>query len=313
MAVKKIKSVQDSSKQSRTKRSDKNQDKNRWRKAGMVILAVAIAVPLTFIPSTSERIQAILAMIAALSFVMFVGIVIELYVWKEKHARSRRLLRAACTILAVAIIGMTAVLMLNPLPNPPEPFVAEVKSSAGSYLNERGGLFWVIYNRGQGDVVTPAQLGLYVEIISHLPRDAVINGYVVEAQNKSSEWFKLIRVDASISQVFLCIKDLREAKPIDLSNGLDRQLVSKPIGPHGTVKGWALFELPQEIRERSPFRITVEDNTGVKGQTTENTNAVIVAKDYIQYADLHLAAGMKDLSGYRFMMYSELFKERVVY
>jgi hypothetical protein len=88
-------------------------------------------------------------------------------------------------------------------------------------------------------------------------------------------------------------------------------LKDKPIGAYGTVRGWAFFELPQDIRENSPFRVTVEDYTGVFAQTADNENSASPITDYVQSADLHLATGMKDLSASRFMMYSELFKERI--
>lgn len=264
-----------------------------------IFLALAIA---------QGKIDPVPSALAVLNIIWYAVFLFEWYVYK--FPKDRRWVRSIAGMLSL-IIMVAAVVWQSRL-TAPAPFLSRVRGApVGAYEKTRGGVFWVTYNRGEGEIVTPAQLGLYIEIINQQAREATIDSYIVEAQNRSNKWFRLIRLDASDSPVFLCITDFHQAKPLDLSNGLDRQLKDKPMSAYGTVRGWAFFELPQDIRENSPFRLTVEDNTGIAAQTVENEDSASPIKDYVQSADLHLATGIKDLSASRFMMYSELFRERV--
>lgn len=311
--MKKQKPQKKADSQSKPNTGRDNQEERGWRYVLVWVVPVAIGFVLAAISIiwVSHQWLAIIAAIgAAITFLAYLLFLAEWHVWPDRRQRERMRLVFGGLSLVVAMAG--AFWVYHIWTNAPQPFLAKIPAMpVGGYKSERGGVFWAIYNRGNGDIVTPAQLGLYIEIISQLSKQAVIDSYTVEAQNKSREWFKLIRVDASSSPVFICIEggDLHKAKPLDLSNGLDRQLRENPIAAYATIKGWAFFELPQDIREGSPFRVTMQDNAGNVGQATESENAPPV-KDFVQSADLHLAAGLKDLTPYRSMRYSELFPER---
>lgn len=303
----------DASKKAGTKRKPKENEQG-WRNVLVWIVPLAIGFVLTVVSviwASHKRLAIIAAVGAVISFLGYFLFLAEWYVWIDRKQRIR--MRWFFGALSVGVVIVGGVWVYGLWNQTPRPFLARIPTAPlGSYkADPRGGVFWATYNRGTGDVVTPAQLGLFVEIINQQSREALIDSYTIEAQNDSGKWFKLIRVDATSSPVFLCFEggDLHKAKPLDLVNGLDRELKDKAIPAYSTVRGWAFFELPQDIRESSPFRITVEDNTGVIAQSTDDQYSPI--KDYVQSGDLHLAAGLKDLTGYRFMMYSELFKERV--
>lgn len=293
--------------------SPKSQEENKekgWRYVFVWVVPVAIGFLLAAISIiwASHKWLAIVAAIGAvISFLGYFLFLAEWYVWQGRTQRKRARWLFGVLGLAVSIAGAFWVHRI--WTQSPPAFLATVASELGSYKSERGGVFWAIYHTGNGDTVTPAQLGLYIEIINRQSVPTVIDAYSVEAQNRASEWFSLVRVQGISGEVFFCIDDPHKARPVDLENGLDRQIEEKAIAPQATLKGWAFFELPQDIRERSPFRITVEDNTGrAATQITEGADNLKAAKDYVQTAPLHLAAGLKDLTGYRFQMYSELFK-----
>lgn len=290
----------------RKKGKYKNQDKHRWRKVAAWVIPF-VTVPVYFTVAAQGVSGVWLAVFTWIAFFLYLMLMLEWLVWRERS--QRKWLRIACALLCVAMGGFGFIWAGRT----PQLFLARIPTApVGSYTaNPRGGVFWATYNRGTGDVVTPAQLGLFVEIVNQQGREALIDSYTIEAQNNSGKWFKLIRVDATTSPVFLCFEggDLHKAKPLDLINGLDRVLKDKAIPAYSTVRGWAFFELPESIRESSPFRITVEDNTGAIAQSTDDRYSPV--KDYVQSGDLNLAAGLKDLTGYRFMRYSDLFKERI--
>lgn len=285
----------------------KNEDKNRWRKVFVWLIPLPFAVFVT-LSIAQGKIEPVWAVLSVVNIIVYVVFLLEWYVYKIPA--QRRWLRGIGLLISIAVI-VAGVAWKSRMPSPIGAFTSRVVGAPlGSYEATRGGVFFLIYNRGEGEIVTPAQLGLYMEIINQQAHEALIDSYIVEAQNTGGEWFRLIRLDAGSSPVFLCIEDFQKAKPLDLSNGLDRQLRAKPITAHGTVRGWAFFELPQNIRENSLFRVTVEDNNGKSAQTADN-EALPPTKDYVQSVDLRLAAGVRDLSASRFMMYSELFKERI--
>ncbi len=288
------------------KRKDKSKylDKHRWRNViAWTLPFLIVAVTFTV---TANVTGVWLSIFIWCAFFVYTVAMLERYIWHD----SNRLVRISGAGLCVALI-IAGVVWKSRIPAPIAAFSSRIRASPfGSYERTRGGVFFIIYNRGEGEIVTPAQLGLYIEIINQQDHEALIDSYTVEAQNRSGEWFKLIRLDAGDGPVFLCIEDFHKAKPLDLSNGLDRQLRDRPITAHGTVRGWAFFELPQTIRDNSLFRITAEDNNGASGQTANNEN-LSPTKDYVQDAELRFAVGLRDLSASRFMMYSELFKERI--
>jgi hypothetical protein len=290
----------------RKKGKYKNQDKNRWRKVAAWVVPF-VTVPIYF-TVTAQGVSGVwLAVFTWIAFFLYLTLMIEWLVWRESS--QRKLLRVVCALFCVAIGGFGFIWAGRT----PQPFLVTAAAKVGSYKHERGGVFWARYNSKYGDTVSPAQLGVYIEIINLQSIPAVINAYTVEAKNLESNWFKLTRVESRGGDVYFCFQggDLHHAKPLDLlENGLDRVLESKAIPAHGTVWGWAFFELPQEIRDDSPFRITVEDNTGMAATqiTAGSKGPVTPEKDYLQGAPLHLAAGEADLTKCYFTMFSEINK-----
>lgn len=289
-------------KQSAKKSKHKNQDKHRWRKvAAWVIPFVTVPVYLTV---TAHSVRGVwLAVFTWVAFFLYFMLMLEWLVWREDS--QRRWLRIACTLLCGAIVGLGFIWMYKT----PQPFSVIAAAQLGdTKRGTRSGVFWATYKSKYGDTMSPAQLGIFIEIINLQQVPAIVRAYGVEAISmKTKAWIRLTRVDVRLGDVFFCFEgqDLNHAKKLDMQNGLDYLLADKTIPPHDAVRGWAFFELPEDIDPKGPMRLSVEDASGRTSSQVTGLEPQSAKTDYIQTADLKLAGEERDISGYHFRFFSD--------
>jgi hypothetical protein len=277
----------------------KNQDKHRWRKvAAWVIPFLIVPVYLTV---TARSISGVwLAVFTWVAFFFYFTLMLEWLVWRESG--QRRWLRIVCALLCGLVIGVGFVWRTRT----PQPFSVVAGTQLGdTKRGTRSGVFWATYKSKYGDTMSPAQLAIFIEIVNLQPVSAIVRAYKVEAVSiKTKNWIKLIRVDVRFGDVFFCFQgqDPHHAKKVDTHNALDYLLPDKTIPSHDAVRGWAFFELPEDIDPNEPIRITVEDASGM---TASQITSLEPRSDYIQTADLNLAAEERDISGYYFRFFSD--------
>jgi hypothetical protein len=90
-------------------------------------------------------------------------------------------------------------------------------------------------------------------------------------------------------------------------DGLDYLIGNKQIQPHKTVRGWAFFELPQDLILNSPVRVTVRDVLG--NEASQITYPPVCEScnthDFMVKSRLVIKAGEWDISDYYKKYYSE--------
>jgi len=135
-----------------------------------------------------------------------------------------------------------------------------------------GGWFWLVHNRPNRPTASPVSVVAFLRIVNLQNVQSTLDWYSLEIEIGTNDWRKLIHMDARLGKVLWQLevdKEFKDMLEVNLSeNGLDYLLSDRAIPPHGTVRGFAFFEIPgtYNINETKNFRlrIHIKDTAGVE-------------------------------------------------
>jgi hypothetical protein len=193
----------------------------------------------------------------------------------------------------------------------PQPFSAAVEFVIGSNKRGMDSHWWVVYNRPEGLTASPAHVAMFIRLINLKPVPARIAAYSVELQNEKNEWVKLIRVSPPFPlDLYECFGTLKKCVERNemMMHGLDRP-ITETMSPHDPIRGWAFFEVPEEVRiERAdPARIVIRDMEGAETALIIKLEhpSLDQGEDSVQPIMLGHAGAERDLSGCQLMYWSD--------
>jgi hypothetical protein len=154
------------------------------------------------------------------------------------------------------------------------------------YTDKRDGTngFWIAKSGPIESTLHPANLTVFIRILSLLSNDVYIDSYHLEIQ-EGGKWFELQRLRgntvynaypnyASDRNIREC---LRKAIPLDFTEtGLDEQLERKSavLKAFEQIRGWAFYEYPPSLQnvtaDPTLIRLTVWDSKGDCATHTDN-------------------------------------------
>ena len=124
--------------------------------------------------------------------------------------------------------------------------------------------FWRIIN---GRAITPLNVALAMRLVNLREVPTTIQAYRVEAKNHKGRWVKLDKINVRDDYIYSTMgRELDSALEMDFRTTCFDHLVSNEIQPRGTIRGWAFFQVPEDVRvgTHDLVRIFVEDVEGVE-------------------------------------------------
>jgi hypothetical protein len=183
-------------------------------------------------------------------------------------------------------------------PRTKERFPAAVEAVIGQSKRDMNSTYWFAF----AGSIFPAHIALFLRFVNDGP-PAMIESYRVEALNSKGMWVTLYRIPnlggEYDSFYWVSSGQFDKAKRWEASS-IDPQLINRVIPSHDVVRGWAYFELPEdlEIDRGAKLRIQIKDVTG-----DESIQEVLVQGMGSKGSDLQIPIRMShdetDLSGYR--------------
>jgi hypothetical protein len=237
----------------------KNQDKHRWRKVLVWLISALFSVLLTLAVITHGSWSVWLSVSTAITGVVYALFLLEWYVWKTNLARNRARVVSGIISLVLIIAGFT---WQRRLPKSIPRFPAAVEMVMGTSKRDMNAVYWFEI----GGTIFPAHTALYLRFVNNGP-PAMIDSYTVEALNSAGNWVRLIRIPdlGGAFGAFYWVPDgkFSEAARWEATS-IDPQLIDKVIPSHDVVRGWAYFELPEDIdiEPGAKLRIHIRDVMG---------------------------------------------------
>ena len=214
-----------------------------------------------------------------------------------------------------AILGIACYIqanVVNPLvwreKNPP--FSIAVEVVFGMETRTLQSHFLATFGSPTVPLASPVHRLLFLRVENRQDFPSMIASYVVEAQ-QGDKWIKLNRIDSRFASLYWVNNDLHKAIRIDLSkNGFDSMIADKAIPPHEPIRGWSLFELPEDVSIHSSYRIHVRDTEGAETvQIMSDEKAPNPDTDSLLGGCFELAE-TADISGRRLVYWSEANQRR---
>jgi hypothetical protein len=141
-------------------------------------------------------------------------------------------------------------------------FPAAVESVLGTPKRDMNAVFWFAL----GKSIYPAHVALFLRFVNNGP-PAMIEFYRIAALNHKGRWVTLTRIPnmGGGLDTFYWIYDgkFNEAGRLEMTC-IDPQLIDYVIPAHHVIRGWAFFEVPEDIdiERGAKLRIQIKDVTG---------------------------------------------------
>jgi hypothetical protein len=291
-----------------------------WHPIIQVVLPLVIGFG-SFAASTFYQSHFALSVLSFfVSFVLFLFVAYVLlrhYVWKDAHHRKR--LKYSCyAVGAIALLACVVAfgtretqqakpplpMVSSPIPSSsPAPFSISMDGGMSSEERTMGARLWYVYDSKYGRTASPVHKAMVIKLTNNQPTPSVIETYEVEVLNNQNKWVKLTRVNMRSGDIYWVYDNFHEARWLNFrQNSLDNILSMKTLRPRETVRGWAFFEIPEDLGMENPMRIYVKDMGGA--EMTQEIKFPLQDDGGLQDNVMPLE-GMLDISSYIKRYYSE--------
>jgi hypothetical protein len=174
------------------------------------------------------------------------------------------------------------------------------------------------YHTKYGELLTPVQIMLYLNIRNESDEPQTIEGILLEFQGQDSRWTPVTVLSphhgSGVYTDFGGSTQLKKAKLLDLQGmSLELTLGSGSLAPHQVVSGWLFLEFPEQFRKsnmlNNPLRITICSGFGER--EIHNIKHVDLPPNATQTrkAFLKFTGGERDISQLPIMAESDLMKK----
>jgi len=134
------------------------------------------------------------------------------------------------------------------------------------------------FNSAYGDVLAPIQMLLYLNIRNESNSDQIIEGILIEIEDKNKNWISVTSLDEG-NRIYSAMgqNGLKESIPLDFnSQNLLLNLGQGRIRPRDVISGWLFLEFPSAFHKINvlckKFKITIFSGFGER--ETHLINAV---------------------------------------
>ncbi|HJP93176.1 MAG TPA: hypothetical protein VJ875_14555 [Pyrinomonadaceae bacterium] len=308
----KIFSKERSNKDSRKKKQNQHQDKHRWRNFAAWVIPF-VTVPIGFSVFAKDVLGVWVSMFLWLLFFWYALLIAERYIW---HG-SRKWAYVICVLLCGLTIGLGFRWQSRLRKHYPSerPLALGVDYIMGwGERKLQGSWFWIVINNTEeGDIASPVQVALAFRLVNLKSIPTTIQAYTVEAKNYQDEWVRLATVDVRNNDLYATMgaRDLDDLTGIkmNMAHTCFDSLISQPIPPYTPIRGWAFFQVPENVRlePKDYIRVFMRDSEGL--ETTQiipiepDREGVLHASPTFEYFK-----EMKDLGKLKLKYLSEVWK-----
>jgi hypothetical protein len=123
-------------------------------------------------------------------------------------------------------------------------------------------LFWILHRRKEGERLSPIPDVQFVQFNNLKPIPVMIDSYSVETEIVGGQWIKVHSIDLREGKVFFVRdgSDFKNASPVDLAD-FNSLIDNKSVGPHDTIQGWMLFDMPTNGFGKN-WRMRIKETSG---------------------------------------------------
>jgi hypothetical protein len=144
-----------------------------------------------------------------------------------------------------------------PLPSTP-PFSVDMETGIMGINRASISPFWLVFRCWAGVVRSPSNAAIVLRITNLLSRPSILRRLSIEINSKG--WRRALRFDTRAGRLVGVGADLSKGVLIKDEQDLIKTIDDKEIEPFHTVKGWVLFQYPEE--GIGPLRVVLEDTLG---------------------------------------------------